>query len=291
MARQPRFHFPGALFHVMARGNGGQKLFLDDSHYEEFIKIVGLVKKDLPFDLFAFCLMPNHIHLLIRVEQVPISIIMQRILLRYAKYFNYRHRRWGHVFQRRFKAILCEQERYLLTLLQYIHLNPVRAKLVKDPAQWPWSGHRQYLGRPDGGSLCDIRIPLSTLAGDDIIRAQRRYARLIRAGIKDGHRDDLYPLKEFPCLGSDAFKAVFENRRLLGRIAPGQVSLGELASQLGTTLASDHPELLFTRRHAASPIKREFVLRARQAGHRSVRIAEFLSCTPSAVTRIAEHRP
>lgn len=287
MARQPRIHYPGAIFHVMARGNGGQKLFLDDSYYQAFLGILESVKKERPFELFSWCLMPNHFHTLMRVDEFRVSVVMQRILLRFAKFFNIRRRRFGHVFQGRFKAVLCEKDPYLLELPRYIHLNPVRAGLVKDPADWPWSGHRAFLGLPEEPAVTDLAFPLSVF-NEDPWRAQQLYAKFVENGARLGHRKEFYPPTRLPCLGSKAFIRRFEDRfdyvpprRRLG------AGLAELSRQVLDALGAAR-DLLFSRRRAASPVKREFILKAREAGHTSVQIAAFLRCTPSAISHLIE---
>ena len=114
---------PGALYHTIGRGNGGQKTFLDEWDYQTFIDALGEVKRKIPFVIYAYCLMPNHFHLLIEAKRFPLSVVMQRLLTRYVKRFHLRHRRNGHLFQARYKAILCQKDGYLQELLRYIHLN------------------------------------------------------------------------------------------------------------------------------------------------------------------------
>lgn len=147
MPRHPRVYAPGLLYHVMARGNNGQPIFLQAADYESFLKILHVVRERYPFYLYAYVLMPNHFHLLLLLEvaQVPTARLTQSLLTTYVREFNGRHRRRGHLFHGRYKAIACDQESYLLELVRYIHLNPVRARLVRRPSEWRWSGHGEYL--------------------------------------------------------------------------------------------------------------------------------------------------
>ncbi len=146
MARKPRLYIPGALYHVMVRGNDGQSLFNDHEDRRHFQNLVaeGINKYD--HRIHAYCLMDNHVHFLIQIGQTPLSKVMQNLAFRYTRWMNWRHHRIGHLFQGRFRAILCDANTYLLELVRYIHLNPVRAGLTDVPEKYPWSGHSAYLG-------------------------------------------------------------------------------------------------------------------------------------------------
>jgi len=141
MARRPRIHFPGALYHVITRGNRRQGIFLDEKDLEKFLAYIVDYKSRHSFRLYAYALMKNHLHLLVEVEETPLSRIMQSLLFRYTRYFNRRYGEVGHLFQGRYKAIVCDKDAYLLELVRYIHLNPVRAKIVKSPEDYGWTGH------------------------------------------------------------------------------------------------------------------------------------------------------
>jgi len=139
MARNLRTHFPGAKYHAYDRGNGGQDIFRDWRDYTVFLEYLAESKAEYGFKLHAYCLMPNHFHLLIEVGKVALSKIMQDLLTRYSKYFNQQKQVYGHVFQGRYSAKLCETEAYFLGLIRYIHLNPVGVFLRERPEQWRWS--------------------------------------------------------------------------------------------------------------------------------------------------------
>ena len=155
MPRPPRLHIPGGYYHVMLRGNHREPLFTDAADRVALNDIVADVLQQLGARIHAFCWMTNHLHVLIQVGDRPLGKIMQRIAMRYSKH---RHRRLatrGHLFERRYKALLVDVDAYFLTLLRYIHLNPVKARMVRDPADYPWSSHRAYLG--------EARIPWLTI--------------------------------------------------------------------------------------------------------------------------------
>lgn len=123
----------------MGRGVNGENIFIDDSDYREMLRVLELIKSQANAVIYAFCLMPNHFHLAVKVATVPLSSMMQRILSGTARTFNHRHDREGHLFQGRFESRPCLDDRYLLNLIRYIQMNPVRAGLVNDYADWPWS--------------------------------------------------------------------------------------------------------------------------------------------------------
>jgi len=137
MARKPRVEIPGGLYHILNRGNNRRPIFRDDKDYDQFLDLLAKYRKQQTFRLFAFVLMANHFHLLLEAGPVPLSRTMQQLLGSYTRYFNRCHHRIGHLFQARYKAILCEKESYLLELIRYIHLNPVRSKMVEDPIAYP----------------------------------------------------------------------------------------------------------------------------------------------------------
>ena len=139
MGRRQRFHFVGAVYHAMARGVDGRDIFIDDADRVEFLNRMRFLESSTGAKVLAHCLMNNHFHLAIRIEEVTLSSLMQRLLGHYSSWFNLRHGRQGHLFQNRYKALLCMDERYLSRLIQYIHMNPVRAGFVEAPWDWPWS--------------------------------------------------------------------------------------------------------------------------------------------------------
>jgi putative transposase len=131
----------------MARGNRGQVVFRDERDYSLYLTFLREYREKLGFFLYAYALMPTHLHLLIETQATPLSQLMQRLQFRYTRNFNIRYKGWGHLFQGRYKSILGDKDSYFLELTAYIHLNPVRAGLVGDPAEYRWSSFPSYLGR------------------------------------------------------------------------------------------------------------------------------------------------
>lgn len=150
----------------MARGVDGRIVYTDDRDRHNFLRALGRLKREAPFSLLAYCLMGNHFHLAIQVRETALSSLMHRLLTSYVMTFNKRHERTGHLFQARYKAIPCRNDSYLLALVRYIHMNPVRAGLTTDPALWPWSSHAQYR-LPVRPSLTDTALVFSALHGGD----------------------------------------------------------------------------------------------------------------------------
>lgn len=144
MPRKGRIDYPGALHHVMARGIECRRIFSDDHDRNQFLQRLGHYLIESKTHCYAWALMSNHVHFLIETAETPLSKWMHGLLTSYASYFNKRHQRPGRLFQNRFKSILCESDRYLLELIRYIHLNPLRAGMLKNLDAlhaYPWTGH------------------------------------------------------------------------------------------------------------------------------------------------------
>jgi len=146
MARKPRLHIPAGFYHVMLRGNGGQDIFFDSEDRTRFYFLMQEGVERFGHRVRCFCLMTNHIHLLIQVGEISLSQIMQNLSFRYSRWVNRRYKRMGHLFQGRYKALLVDEDSYLIELVRYIHLNPVRAGLVRSLDDYEWSSHQSYLG-------------------------------------------------------------------------------------------------------------------------------------------------
>jgi len=177
MARKPRLHIPGALYHVTLRGNDKQDIFFEKYDRTFFYNLLGEGVKRFGHRIHAFCLMTNHVHLAMEVANTPLSSIVQNVAFRYTRFINRRYQRVGHLFQGRYHALLVDADSYFLELVRYIHLNPVRAKLVADPSTYLWSSHRVYLGMAELSWLTT-----NTVLGEFGTRRSqsvRRYARFI----------------------------------------------------------------------------------------------------------------
>lgn len=167
MPRQARQHSETGIYHVMVRGNEKKYIFVNDEDRQRFLQILSRLRKNGNIDLYAYCLMENHVHLLIKEGTDPISQAMKRITVSYATYFNKKYDRVGHFFQDRFRSEAVDNDSYLLTAARYIHNNPVKAGLVKDPKSYDWSSYRYYLeDNPLGIQPVNIELILSLFADD-----------------------------------------------------------------------------------------------------------------------------
>ncbi len=192
MPRHARIDAPGALHHIIARGIELSKIFRDDIDRESFLERLGDLALQTQTTCYAWALIPNHFHLLLKTGSVPIATLMRRLLTGHAAGFNSRHRRSGHVFQNRYKSILCQEDAYLKELVRYIHLNPLRAGLVKDLNEldnYRFSGHGVLMGKnPNLWQSVD-----QTLAffGGGASRARLNYREFMRKGVDQGSRPEL----------------------------------------------------------------------------------------------------
>jgi REP element-mobilizing transposase RayT len=198
MARRPRLFAPGLLYHVIVRGNQRRKTFFNDGDYQAYLERLGRYRQKFGHTVHAYCVMPNHVHLLIESSQEPLAKFMQGLQQSYSQYFNLRHRKSGHVFQGRYKAIVCQKDAYLLELIRYIHLNPVRAGMVNEPEQYSYSGHRAYLE----GKATPVIDPRKVLA---VLGGRGRYRGLVRDGMKEGHKEEYYEVEDQRFLGAEGF--------------------------------------------------------------------------------------
>ena len=192
MPRKARIDASGALHHIICRGIERRKIFADDADRDNFLDRLGIILKETSTPCYGWALIPNHFHLLLRTGKVPISTVMRRLLTGYAVSFNRRHRRSGHLFQNRFKSILCQEDLYLKQLVGYIHLNPLRARMVaefKDLAGYPYGGHSAILGKLKR-DFQDVDCVLQ-LFGDKVTEARRNYREYVRKRIELGRRPEL----------------------------------------------------------------------------------------------------
>ncbi len=279
MPRHPRVHAEGLLYHVMARGIDGPKIFLGQSDYQAFIEALRIVRQRYPFSLYAYVLMSNHFHLLLEVDRFSTARILQSLLTGYVRRFNRSHRRRGHLFEGRYKAIVCDRDSYLLELVRYIHLNPVRAEMVKRAGEWRWSGHREYLGKEKSG-LIDSRPVMEEF------RTAARYEAFIREGAKVNYRAEWHPGDGAPFLGPERFVMKIAKEMIPPPISR-RSSLKDLLNSVAVN-AGVSAETLLRKGRLANVVEardrfiREAVL---DQGYLASQVAEFLACHPYNVSR------
>jgi len=192
MPRRSRIDAVGALHHIMVRGIERGKIFGSDIDRNHFVERLGDILQETSTICYAWALIPNHFHLLLKTGPVPISTVMRRLLTGYAVWYNRTHRRHGHLFQNRFKSILCQEDAYLLELVRYIHVNPIRAGIVGDLIElgrYPFSGHSVLMGKVKHGWQNTEGI--LGMFSENIGAARRAYGKFVDKGLGQGKRHDL----------------------------------------------------------------------------------------------------
>ena len=291
MARLPRLELEGGLYHVITRGNNRQRIFHDSADYQKFLALLRSQKQRLPFFLYAYCLMSNHVHLLIERQTDPVGRIMHRMLTGYSQYYNRKHRKVGHVLQGRHQSILCQTDQYLSELVRYIHLNPVRAKMVNRPEQYEFSSHRTYLGL-EPSEIVDADSVLRHFGAKKQV-ARKHFAQFVMAGKKLGHQKEFYQATEQRVLGTEEF--------VDATIHPiGQVPL-KRRSALRSTPAFDPAALIAAVEHSSGlhrsafcgPAKNSVIVRVKggliivgkEAGASITRLSQITNMSTSTISR------
>lgn len=214
MARRRRYHLPGGIYHVMLRGNDGQKIFFNDGDRCKMCLLIQEGVERFSHRIFGFCFMSNHVHLVIQVEQINLSRIIQNLSFRYTRYINWKMGRIGHLFQGRFKSILVDGNRYAKELIRYIHLNPVRAGMVTLPEQYKWSSHNTYLKASELPWVTSEY--LMAMFGDGSNIAIPNFQNFVHAGLGIEEELDFKQGRDEGILGDDDFvKMVKEKGELI----------------------------------------------------------------------------
>jgi len=319
MPRQARIDAPGALHHIIVRGIERTTVFVDDIDRNNFLERLSRHLSESQTACYAWALMTNHAHLLLRTGNCPIASIMRRLLTGYAVSFNRRHRRHGHLFQNRYKSILCEEDAYLKQLVAYIHLNPLRAGIVGDlPAlkAYPFTGHSALMGKKDR-PWQDTRYVLA-LFGRGLSEAQRnlqhhvtkwalkgRFQELTGGGlirssggwraVREAYRDGIRLASDERILGSSDFvertlrEAGEDHNRRVWLLSAG-IDLASVIEAVCRHLGVDQNEL-------AGRTKRAEIVRARaliaclatsEASIRGSEVARRLNVDRSAVSRAVQ---
>ena len=222
MARPLRLEFENAVYHITSRGNAGDAIFLDVEDCEAFLKILAEVVKRYNWLCYAYCLMINHYHLLIETPDANLSQGMRQLNGVYTQKFNRRHKHTGHIFQGRYKSILVDKEAYLLELIRYVVLNPVRAGLVRSPGDWEWSSYRATVGRAPAPSFLSSDWLLNQF---DAARhkAEASYKKFVSKGTE---LSPLEHVRNAVLLGSERFveslAEVLDEKRKLNEIPKRQ---------------------------------------------------------------------
>jgi REP element-mobilizing transposase RayT len=207
MPRKPRIEYEGAFYHVFGRGNRRERIYWTDGDYAKFEVFMVESAEWSGVKIFSWSQLPNHFHIEIETPEGNLSEFMRRLLTRYAKWFNWRHRLTGHVFQGRYGARICDKERYFLELLRYVTLNPYRGcgKRLPVAGNWKWSSHRYYAhGQYPEGQKQSFAEVLERFSENER-KAREAYARFMAEGLKSGKWEDFYQIRGGRFLGDEEF--------------------------------------------------------------------------------------
>jgi putative transposase len=318
MPRQARIDAPGALHHIVIRGIERKGIFVDDKDREDFLERLSGLLEENATPCYGWALMTNHVHVLLRTGAVPISSIMRRLLTGYAVRFNRRYRRHGHLFQNRYKSILCEEDQYLVQLIAYIHLNPFRSGIVEDVEAlkaYPYTGHSALMGKQIrpwqdteyvlalfGKTFSEARQNLqrhvsewsakgrcSELTGGGLIRSAGGWR-----AVKEAYRDGIRLSSDERILGSSEF--VEKTLEEAGEAYAKRLRLRSVGVDLSTVIAAVCRDFDIEEKKLAGPTKRLKVSQARAVvSHIATRelsisgseVARRINVDRSAVSRAA----
>lgn len=285
MSRPHRsFPTPDTVYHVISRGNNRQEIFLNNRDYFRYLDLWRKHQAEMDFTVYAYVLMPNHVHWLLKTGFTPLPEIIQRMHSTYARWFNHRHERVGHLFQDRYKSFVCDTDSYLLVLARYIHLNPVRAGLTREVYHYPWSSYPGYCGHEN--SILNTSLLLGYY-GRNIEKARAKFIAFTQEGMKDIERPALQKEKRhqmpFKSNNEEQHQPEITSKRINANIE--QIA-DWVIKETGTTLSE-----------MQSNIQQYHVLLARylliriavgEAGVRRSRTAGFLHKSRAHITTVME---
>ena len=279
MARPLRIEYEGAIFHVTSRGNERRNIVRDGRDRRRFLDFLGRVTEDRRWRLYAWVLMSNHYHLLLELRETGLSKGIHWLNQRLAQTFNGRHDRVGHLFQGRFKAIHVEREGHFLELLRYIVLNPVRAKMIENVAEYEWSSYAATAGPAPAPGWLDVRGALAQFDSSNVDVARAEYRTFVEAGC-DGYRP-WDQLNGQIYLGSEQFRDTLQKRigaKSLAREHPRaqrnplSPAVDQIASRVADTFSVPLEQL---RGRSRRPARKALALLAEEEG----------GCTQSEIAR------
>jgi REP element-mobilizing transposase RayT len=273
MARRRRIQFPGAVYHVMSRGNRKSTIVDDNDDRRMFMDTFGEAAHDCQVRVYACCLMGTHYHTLLDTPRGNLSEFIRTLNTQYSKAFNRRHGRMGHTFEQRFESLVVQREKYLRRVARYIALNPVKARLCGDAADWPWSTHRATAGLEDAPAWLHLDWLRWAFGTDRLPDAQRHYHAYVRdpAGLT-------WSFDLAAALGTVRFK-----KAVAGSLGGG----GNRPIPLDCRRCAQPPlEHVFAGEQADSRSRDALMLVAHMThGYRLAEIAKFLAVSPSTVSK------
>ena len=280
MGRKPRIEYYGAIYHIIQRGNNRQPVFKTDREKAYLLEILSETKDIFDFKIYAYAIMSNHYHFLIQTCNIPISKIMHKINTRYAKYYNYKTKETGPVFEDRYTGILVQDENYLLTLIRYIHNNPVAAKICDIMDEYKWSSDIFY--RMNMANIVDIGelLDMISINRQDAIN---KYIKLMEEDFVDDEiMVDIY--EESPIIGTGKFKRYIEDMenqyepldldQILQKACPGKLEFHLIKEG--------------SRKRYLTKYKRKYIELSRKEGYSYKEIGENIGITGQSARNILE---
>lgn len=302
MPRTARLDLPDLLQHVIVRGVDRCDIFLDDQDRRRFVNSLSKLLVQTGTECLAWSLMTNHLHILLRPRRTRLASFMRRLLTGYAIYYNLRHRRAGHLFQNRYKSIVCDEDAYLQELVRYIHLNPLRAGMVKDLAaldDYHWTGHSVIIGKQSlEGQVVDEVLSRFAKGKHDAIR---QYKHFVADGVALGKRNELgggrrmtrellEELGEAPyderVLGNGEFLEELRQRRELESKFTHSMEIKDIVAAVCRYFEIEPSELQRNSRAASIVDARSIIcyFAVRQAGHSGVEVGKLVNLRRAGVS-------
>jgi REP element-mobilizing transposase RayT len=294
MARPIRVEYPGAVYHVICRGNNRQAIYRDDEDRRRYLEKLYYYCQDKKVNLLAYCLMPNHVHLLLETPQGNLSKMMQAFQTSYTVYFNKRHGRTGHVFEQRYKAMVVDKDNYLLQVSRYIHLNAVSAKLAERAQDYRWCSYGSYL-KGKGIPGLKTETVLGQLNGSKT-RQLRQYREYVEGGRAEQPGNPAPEVRQQIYVGDDEFVEATQKRGTASPTTERRHSLKRIINSVSLVTGVGETEMRQRQRGEAVKASRELLCYvARHHGHVGMaELAKFLhvkeASTPSHAVRRARER-
>ena len=255
MARPIRIEYPGAVYHIIYRGNNRQAIFRDDADRKRYLEKLSLYCQEKNVDLLSYCLLSNHVHLLVETPEGNLSKMMQAFQTSYTVYLNKRHGRTGHVFEQRYKARVVDKDNYLLQVSRYIHLNPVSSRIVERPQDFRWSSYGSYL---KGKGLTGLKTE-SVLANFNGSRSRqlRQYRDYVEGVGSEKSRNPAPEVSKQIFIGDDDFAEAIRRKGNRSSVHEGHYSLQQMVAAVSAVMEVEREEI-------RTPERSEKVQRSRE---------------------------
>lgn len=274
MGRKPRFDYPGGVYHLIQRGNNRGYIFDDVEDKQFLISLLDEYSQKLGFELYGYVIMSNHYHLIVKLSDAPLMTIMHRINNKFSKYFNKKYKRTGHVFENRYKGILVIDDKYLLSLLRYVHQNPVVAKMCKNIKDYPWSSDKLYRE-----NICNNIVNIDfilNIFSEDRIKALKLYVEFM----DDNKKEEIDVFENADVIG-------MVNTRIIDEyIKSDKKSLEEILKDVTKDEKIFNEIRLGSRKRYLSDYKKEFIDAAMKFNYTMKEIGQSISISDVAVFKI-----